>query len=482
MSDIPSLKNIRRRKSSPQLDKPAADRLPPYSLESEQGVLGCVMLNPNESMAVCTMKLQSAAAFYDLRHQMIYTAMAEMYNARQPIDVVTLIEQLRNSQQLDKCGGIQYLSSLSADVPSAANLEFYLQTVIDKAMLRKMISFCTGEIQSAYESNGNVSEAIDIFERGAMSIREEFGAAMASEFCNIEVEQEELYQQYDTAAISKRPTGMPTGYLDYDGLTGGLFEPDMIVLAARPSIGKTSLAMNIVQNLAVNRNIPCGIFSLEMSSRQLIHRLACGIARVDSRRPFSGTLDADKDERGKLNDAHAELLACKNRLIICDRGGLTIEELSARARRMVLYYDIRFLVIDYLQLMQGHKRANNRQEAVSAISNGIKALAKELKLPILALCQLNREVDKDTKGRMPRISDLRESGAIEQDADVIQFLHPLEEDIKNQTVRVIWNVSKNRNGPQGSVYLQFFKRFTRFESSSAISDADIPLLKGGDPT
>lgn len=465
--------NQRRRLPSAASEAPAVDRLPPYDLEAERGLLGCVMLGPNETMAILTMRLKDPGAFYDLRHQTIYESFTWLYAQRRPIDVITTLGILRDSKQLDQAGGMTYLNQLADSSPSAANVEYYLRIVLEKALLRGLIRFCTDTVGEAFENVGDVGPLIDKFESGALGVRDTFSGSIASEFCDISKTIEENTENYDDAQITGTPLGLPTGYWDYDRLIGGLFDSDMIVVAARPSVGKTSLAMNIVENLAVKKTIPCGVFSLEMSSKQLVHRMSCSIANVNNQKPLQGTLDGE--ERGRLNAAQDVIANAEKRIVICDTGALTIEEISARARRMVMLKSIKLLMIDYLQLIPSGRRATNRQEGVSAISNGVKALAKELKIPVIVLSQLNREVDKDKQGREPRLSDLRESGSIEQDADVVVLLHPEEEDMDNQVVKVKAIIAKNRNGRTGFVNLIFRKQSTRFDNMSrTVEEEDLP--------
>lgn len=472
----PDLKQTRRRKPAPAASAPKIDRLPPHSVEAEQGVLGCVLLSPNDSMAECITKLRSQAdSFYDLRHQTIYSTMQEMYDARHAIDIVTLQQRLKDRKELDTVGGVHYLSSLADAVPSAANLQYYLDIVREKHLLRRLISTCTDMVGRVYEHEGEVDGLLDEAERDILQVVESGVDDTQSAIKDLVHKAINTIEEYHTR--QGMLTGVGTGFVDFDKMTTGLHEGEMVVIAARPSMGKTSLAMNIVEHVALELGLPVGVFSLEMTSESLVLRMLCCKARVnlrDAREGFFTERDFPRltQVAGKLSTAP---------LYIDDTSGLSILQLRAKARRMHAQHGIKLLIIDYLQLLNstGRRAQENRQQEISEISSGIKALSKELRIPVIVLSQLNRELEKD-KNRKPRLSDLRESGAIEQDADLVGLLYkPSSEDeeeggVESEGIPVNLLIAKQRNGPTGDVNLTFLKSFTRFESAAKVSDEAVP--------
>ena len=473
------LKKARRRKNTSPGSSPKLDRLPPHSTEAEMGVLGCALLDPNKCIGECIEKLKDDGqeAFYDLRHQTIYETLATMFNTRDAIDIITVQQRLKDKQLLEQVGGIAYLSQLLDAVPSAANLSYYLEIVREKYLLRKMISTCTDVVGRVYDYEGEVDALLDEVEKEILRINESRaqGAVMSTkELVNHAVNTIENY-------FSRKGTlnGLATGFADLDRMTDGLHGGEMIVIAARPSMGKTSLAMNMAEHIVLEQNLPVGVFSLEMSAESLVMRMLCSIARVNLRSIREGFMS--EADFPKLTSAAGRLARAP--LFIDDSAGLSILQLRARARRMHQQHGIKLFVIDYLQLLHSTARrsADNRQQEIADISNGIKALAKELKVPVIVLSQLNRDLEKD-KSRKPRLSDLRESGAIEQDADVVGLLYkpssgededgaPAEE-ADGQPVNLL--IAKQRNGPTGDVGLTFLKSYTRFESAAKVSDEDMP--------
>lgn len=472
------LKKTRRRKS-PAPDALKLDRLPPHSSQAEQGVLGCALLSPNECIGECVEKLKDAGRenFYDLRHQTIYEELVDMFNTREPVDLITVQQRLKDKQLLDQVGGIAYLTQLQDAVPSAANLGYYLEIMREKYLLRKMIATCTEVVSKVYDYEGEVDALLDEVEREVLKISESRAQNKVMdtrELVNLAIGTIENY--FHRKGIMN---GIPTGFDDLDRMTDGLHHSEMIVIAARPSMGKTSLAMNMVENMVLDHNIPVGVFSLEMSAESLILRMMTSIARVNMRSIREGLMcEADFP---KIWNAAGRLANAP--LYIDDTAGLSILQLRARARRMYQQYGIKFFVIDYLQLLHSTARRSqeNRQQEIADISSGVKGLAKELRVPVLVLSQLNRELEKD-KSRKPRLSDLRESGAIEQDADVVGLLYkanagdeeegpPPEE---SQGVPVNLLIAKQRNGPTGDVNLTFLKSYTRFETAAKVSEEDIP--------
>ena len=468
-------KKARRRKAT-LADPSKLDRLPPHSVEAEQGVLGCVMLSPNDCLGHCIEKFKSGPeVFYDLRHRTVFEVLLEMYERKAAIDVITVQQVLKDKQQLEGIGGLAYLASLPDAVPSAANLDYYLEIVREKYVLRQMIGTCTEVVSRAYEHQGEVDALLDEVERDILRISGDRVATSApnmKELVHRAIHHIEMYHQRQGQL-----GGIATGFVDLDKMSDGLHEGEMIVIAARPSMGKTSLAMNIAEHVATSLRLPVGVFSLEMTAEALVMRMMSSLARVNSRNIRDGFLS--ERDFAKLTTAAGQL--AKAPLFIDDASGLSVLQLRAKARRLHQQHGIKLFVIDYLQLLHSTaRRAENRQQEIADISNGIKALAKELKVPVIVLSQLNRELEKD-KNRKPRMSDLRESGSIEQDADLVALLYkpnvPDDDDgpsVEQDAVPVNLLIAKQRNGPTGDVHLTFLKSCTRFESAAKISGEDIP--------
>lgn len=473
----PDFKKTRRRKAA-TAEALRTDRLPPHAPEAEQGVLGCVLLSPNECLGQCIEKLKSGPeVFYDLRHQTIYVTLVEMYDTRAAIDLITLQQRLKDKRLLDEIGGIPYLNALQDSVPSAANLAYYLEIVEEKALLRKMIHTCTEVVGRVYEHDGEVDALLDEVERDILRMSEsraEGGIVPVKSLVHKAIGQVENF--FNRQGVLG---GLGTGFADLDKMTDGLHGGEMIVIAARPSMGKTSLAMNIAETVVLHQRLPVGVFSLEMTADSLVLRMLCSNARVNLRNIREGFMT--ESDFPKLTSSAGKLSNAP--LFIDDTPGLSILQLRARARRLWQQHGIKLFVVDYLQLLHSTSRRaqENRQQEIAEISSGIKALAKELNVPVIVLSQLNRELEKD-KNRKPRLSDLRESGSIEQDADLVGLLYkpasddedaaPMEEQPDGIPVNLL--VAKQRNGPTGDVQLTFLKPYTRFESAAKVSDDDVP--------
>lgn len=470
----PDLQRTRRRKAPAAA--PRVDRLPPHSPDAERGVLGCTLLEPNQCMGECIEKFKGQSeVFYDLRHQTIFALLAEMYDARQAIDLITVQQRLKDKQVLDEVGGIAYLASLQDGVPSSANLSYYLDIVQEKYLLRRMIHTCADVVGRVYDYEGEVDALMDEVERDILRISEsrvQGATPMMKDLVKKAINTIEDYHQRQGML-----TGVGTGFADFDKMTTGLHGGEMVVIAARPSMGKTSLAMNMAEHAAIDLGLPVGVFSLEMTADSLVLRMLCSRSRVNLRNVRDGFL-AERDFP-KLTGAAGKL--AKAPLFIDDSPGLSILQLRAKARRMAQQHGIKLFVIDYLQLLHSTaRRAENRQQEIADISSGVKALAKELNVPIIVLSQLNRELERE-KNRKPRMSDLRESGAIEQDADLVGLLYkPSSDDDEGggseeqDAVPVNLLIAKQRNGPTGDVHLTFLKSYTRFESAAKVSDDDVP--------
>jgi replicative DNA helicase len=473
--NAPATVDLTRSRISRPAALSAVDRLPPHSIEAEQGVLGCVLLSPNEGMGVCIEKFRRGSeVFYDLRHRSIYELLAEMYDQKEAIDLITVHQRLRDKNQLDAIGGPAYLAQLVDGVPSAANLQYYQDIVREKYLLRKMIQTCTAVVGRVFEHEGEVDALLDEVERDILRISEdrvEATSRMIKHLVHKAINTIEEFHQRQGML-----TGIGTGFPDFDKMTSGLHAGEMIVIAARPSMGKTSLAMNIAEHVAIDQKLPVGVFSLEMTAESLVLRMLCSRSRVNLRSIREGFL-AERDFP-KLTGSAGKLASAP--LYIDDSSGLSILQLRAKARRMFQQYGVKLFVIDYLQLLNStSRRAENRQQEIADISNGIKALAKELNVPIIVLSQLNRELEKE-KNRKPRLSDLRESGAIEQDADLVGLLYkPSSEDDdesasqSQESLPVNLLIAKQRNGPTGDVNLTFLRPYTRFESAAKVNADEI---------
>ena len=400
-----------------------------------------------------------------------------MYDSREPIEIITLMQRFKDKGLLDQIGGIAYLSQLQDSVPSAANLSYYLEIVQEKFLLRRMIATCTDVVGRVYDYEGDVETLLDEVEKEILRINE--SRAQSSTATVKELVGKAILTVENYFGRQGTLNGIGTGFPDLDRMTDGFHGAEMIVIAARPSMGKTSLAMNIVENVVLEQNLPTGVFSLEMSAESLVLRMLCSIARVNLRSIREGLMS--EADFPKLTSAAGRL--AKAKLLIDDTAGLSILDLRARARRMHQQHGVKLFVIDYLQLLHSTARRSldNRQQEIADISSGIKALAKELNVPVVVLAQLNRELEKD-KSRKPRLSDLRESGAIEQDADVVGLLYkpsagddedgvPAEE-ADGLPVNLL--IAKQRNGPTGDINLTFLKSYTRFESAAKVSNEDVP--------
>jgi replicative DNA helicase len=473
------LKRTRRQKGERHASGAVAnvDRLPPHDPQMEMGVLGCCLLEPNQCVGECIEKLKDNGkdAFYDLRHQTIYETLSTMFNSRAPIDLITVQQNLKDRQLLDQVGGIAYLSQLQDAVPSAANLSYYLEKLLEKFLLRKLIQTCTGVVGRIYDFDGDVEELLDEVEKEVLHVNE---SREQNEVKDVKKLVNEALVTIEHFFNRKGElSGIATGFADLDKMTDGLHGGEMIIIAARPSMGKTSLAMNVAEHVALELGLPVGVFSLEMSAASLILRMLCSLARVNMRSIRDGFMS--EADFPKLMSASGRLAGAK--LMIDDTAGLSILQLRARARRMHQQHGIKLFVVDYLQLLNSTARRaqENRQQEIADISSGIKALAKELNVPVIVLSQLNRELEKD-KSRKPRLSDLRESGSIEQDADLVGLLYKPDAGDEDESpqesdgVAVNFLIAKQRNGPTGDVNLTFLKPYTRFESAAKFSDDDVP--------
>jgi replicative DNA helicase len=438
-------------------------RAPPHSVEAEQGVLGSMLISPRETIAECVERINEEY-FYIPAHQTIYTILVDLWNAGQAIDLITFTQVLRDRNLLDNVGGASFVTSLFTFVPTAANVNYYLEIVRDKYILRRIIATSTESVRRAFEEQDEVNNLLDEVEQQIFSVGEDrFKGQMLSMKDQVMEAIESIEKLYERKGGI---TGISTGFIEFDRMTSGLHPAEMIVIAARPSMGKTALAMNIAEHVAINEKLPVGVFSLEMSSQQLVQRLLCSRARVNLQKVRDGFL-AERDFPS-LTAAASKLAEAK--IFIDDTASLSILELRAKARRLKAQQDVQLIIIDYLQLLRSTSRRaqDNRQLEISEISAGLKGLAKELKIPLIVVAQLNRQPEARTGGK-PRLSDLRESGSIEQDADLVGLLvrpEIYEEDEEARAEKAgeaELIIAKQRNGPVGEIPLTFLKEFTRFE-------------------
>jgi replicative DNA helicase len=446
-------------------------KVPPQSLEAEESVLGAILID-NEACNLA-LPLLRADDFYREAHRKVFAAMMTLQESGSPVDAVTLTEALRQQGQLQAIGGAAFFAELGERVPTAANVEHYARIVREKALLRGLIGVATDIATQAYDARGNVEEVVDAAERRIFSIAEQRvkpSFYTVSELLPLSIKEvEKLYNRKELI------TGVPTGFHDLDKQTAGLQKNDLIIVAGRPGMGKTALALNMATHASIQTGLAVGIFSLEMAKEQLVLRMLCSQARVNYADVRSGHLK--ERDFARLASAAGDLHQAA--IYIDDSAGLSILELRAKARRLVrdarakLGRELGMIVVDYLQLMRGSGRTDSREQEISEISRSLKALAKELQLPVVALSQLNRRVEEGTD-RRPVMAHLRESGAIEQDADLILFVYreavynrELSEDEERDAEIII---GKQRNGPTGTVHATFLREYMRFEDRAQPGD------------
>lgn len=433
------------------------ERLPPHNIEAERALLGSLLRDNHvigDVVNIC-----NAENFYTDAHRKIFQAIWELYDKAHPVDLVTLAEALKQNQQLDDVGGYPYLGSLWESAPTAANAEYYARIIRDKALIRFLIHASTEILRDAYDMAQPADQLLEGAERKILDIAE---MGVVGQTLTLHEALKEAYDRIDTRHQRDQHSisGIPTGFVDLDDKTAGLQNSELVILAARPSVGKTAFSLNIVRHVIIEDKMAVFYVSLEQSRIELAERLLCGQSRVDSHRLRKGTLSSE--DLQKLLEAGDVLGRAK--LFIDDSPGQSMMRIAANARRLKLRNNIRLVVIDYLQLIEPDNRRENRQEQVAAISRRLKGLARELRIPVLALAQLNRNPE-DRQGGKPRLSDLRESGSIEMDADTVFLLHRPEMYEPGQhegTTEVI--IAKQRNGPIGEVTLTYIKQSMRFEN------------------
>ncbi len=431
------------------------ERTLPQNIEAEVGVLGSMLLD-NDAVNLAVQML-CKDSFYKTPHQELFQTIVDLYDRDRAVDLVILKEELKKRSLLEKVGGVEYLMELEESVPTAANIEYYARIVQEKAVKRSLIDAAVRIQKDSYEEAYDTDALLDKAESLVFEIGQKKASAPSAKLCDLLKTTFDQIEKYHDK--KNKLTGLSTGYADLDDITCGLQPSELIVVAGRPSMGKTSLALNILQHAGIVENKPAVLFSLEMSANQVAQNMLCSHAKVNAHDLRRGFLK--EHEWSQLSLAMGAL--SEGAIFIDDTPGLSILELKAKARRLKSHHDIQLIVIDYMQLMEATK-AESRQQEISVISRGLKSLARELGIPIIAVSQLNRSVES-REGNKPRMSDLRESGSIEQDADVIMLLYREEyyDPQKNPGVAEVI-IAKQRNGPVGTVSLTFLKEFMRFES------------------
>jgi replicative DNA helicase len=434
------------------------DRTPPHNMEAEMAVLGAILLD-GEAI-VTAMERVSGDDFYRTAHQYIFEAMVELFQEEEPVDLITLTARLQNKQQLEDVGGVTYLTELANAVPTAANVDYYAQIVEEKSLLRRLIRTATQIVTNGFASSDDVGLMLSEAERRIMEVSQR---RSGSGFISIRDVLMEVFDKVEYLYSHKGgTTGIPSGFPDLDKMTSGFQRSDLIIVAARPSVGKTAFALNVAQNVGVRAKETVAIFSLEMGAAQLVQRIICAEANIDAGRMRTGFLEPD--DWSKLTMAIGTLSEAN--IFIDDSANVTVADIRARCRRLKREKGLGMILIDYLQLISGKGKAGeNRQQEVSEISRTLKQIARELDVPVIALSQLSRGVEQ-RQDKRPMMSDLRESGSIEQDADIVAFLYRDDyydkETEKKNIIEII--IAKQRNGPVGTVELVFLKNFNKFVS------------------
>ncbi|MFD2616550.1 replicative DNA helicase [Terrilactibacillus laevilacticus] len=448
-----------------------ADRTPPHNIEAEQAVLGAIFLEPS-SVTVASEALLPED-FYRTSHQLIFSVMLTLSERGEPVDVITLTNELRNEKRLEEVGGISYLAELANSAPTAANIEYYTGIVEEKALLRRLIRTATSIVSDGYTREDDVSSILDDAEKNILEVAQR---KRTSEFQSI---KDVLMATYDNIEMLQNRkgdiTGVPTGFIELDRMTAGFQKNDLIIVAARPSVGKTAFALNIAQNVATRTDETVAIFSLEMGAQQLVMRMLCAEGNINAQKLRTGALD--EEDWQKLTMAMGSLSHAG--IYIDDTPGVRVNDIRAKCRRLKQEKGLGMIVIDYLQLILGNggsNRSENRQQEVSEISRTLKAIARELEVPVIALSQLSRGVES-RQDKRPMMSDIRESGSIEQDADIVAFLYRDDyydkESEKQNIIEII--IAKQRNGPVGTVELAFIKEYNKFVNLDRKHDvSDMP--------
>jgi len=453
-------------------------KLPPQALDLEESVLGALMLEKDALTNI--VDILKPENFYKDAHKEIYQAITELFNDAQPVDLLTVTNQLKKNGTLDLVGGSYYVTNLTTRVNSASNIEYHSRIILEQSIKRELINISTQVQKDAYEDTTDVFDLLDNTEQSLFDISESHIRKNYKKVQNL------MKEAIDELEIKKERkdgiTGVPSGFIDLDTITSGWQPSDLVIIAGRPSMGKTALVLSLIRNAAIDHNLSMGIFSLEMSSLQLVNRLISSEAELDS----------DKIRKGNLKDYEWQQLLHKTDLLqkapifIDDTPALSILELRAKARRLKSQHDIQCIIVDYLQLMTSDygKSTGNREQEIASISRSLKAIAKELNIPVIALSQLSRAVETRGGDKRPVLSDLRESGAIEQDADMVMFIYRAErydisEDEDGESTIGIAELllRKNRNGPTGKIKLKFIERFAKFVDRNYLDSSDSVTFK-----
>ena len=432
-----------------------SERIPPHNIEAEQAVIGAVLIEPN-AFSTASERI-TATDFYRTSHQVVFEAMFALFEKGEPIDMVTVTRWLQDADKLDISGGVPYLTNLAQSVPTAANIDYYSRIVEEKALLRRLIETATNIVTTTFSQEDAVAEVLDEAERSILEVSNKQNASAFKPIKDVLIDVYDNIEQLHHAKSDV--TGISTGYRDLDRMTSGFQRNDLIIIAARPSMGKTAFALNIAQNVAINSDENVAIFSLEMGADQLVQRMLCAEGNINSQRLRTGKLEQEDWE--KLTLAMGSLSHAG--VFIDDSPGIRVSDIRSKCRRLKQEYGLGMIIIDYLQLIQGNANSQeNRQQEVSEISRSLKGLARELEVPLIALSQLSRGVES-RQDKRPMMSDLRESGSIEQDADIVGFLYRddyYEDDAENSNIEII--LAKQRNGPTGTVELHFAKEYNKF--------------------
>ena len=440
------------------MSRQSLERTLPHNIDAEKSVLGAILVNNENYFKV--METLRPEDFYLDGHRVIYRQMVELIERSKAIDLITIQEELVRASQLESAGGITYLASLLDGIPHLVNIDHYIEIIGEKSLMRQMINSANKIMAECFDQSEPAEEILDRAEQSLFNLSEK---RLRSGFVSIKEMElsttkliEKLYTEREMI------TGVATGFRDLDRLTSGLQPADLIILAVRPSMGKTALCLNIAQHVALHKGLPVGMFSLEMSKEQLLMRMLCAEARVDAHKVRTGYLA--KDDFRKLIDSLGRTTQAP--IFLDDSSTLTVMEMRSKCRRLKAEHGLSLIIVDYLQLMSGYGRVENRTQEISGISRGLKALAKELAVPVIALSQLSRAPEQRQGDHKPQLSDLRESGSIEQDADLVMFIYreevykPSEENAGLAELII----SKQRNGPTGIVKLAFLREYTRFET------------------
>lgn len=472
--------NSKKQKPLQQSMFDTGGRLLPQDKDIEEAVLGALMLEKDAYTMVCD--ILKPESFYEPSNQIIYEAIQALGASQQPIDMLTVVEKLRQMDMLDKVGGPIFISELTSRIASGAHIDYHARIIAQKYLARELISFCANIESKAFDESNDVDDLMQEAEGKLFEISQR---NVKKDVIQIDPVIEQALIQIQAASNRQSGlSGLECGFSEIDKMTSGWQNSDLIIIAARPAMGKTAFVLSMAKNMAVNLNTPIAVFSLEMSNIQLVNRLICNVCEIEGEKIKSGSLT--QNEWDKLNSRIKNLFSAP--MFIDDSGNLSIFELRTKARRLVREHDVKMIIIDYLQLMNASgMKFGSREQEVSMISRSLKQLAKELNIPIIALSQLNRDLEKRSEGKVPQLSDLRESGAIEQDADIVCFIHRPEyflksdRDAQGNDIRGLaqFIIAKHRSGAVGDVKLRFRNQFARFENWVEDSDSNSNLVTVG---